>query len=239
MNFHFGDIVLRTALGFSLVMLSTRLLGKQMIAQMTYYDFVTNITLGALVGAIILDHHITLGDLVLAISMFTFLSFLSSFISLKNRKLRKFIAGSSVELIREGQILEKELQRSRISVEHLVSQLRIKDVFDISTVKQAFLEANGSISVLLKPEARAVTLGEYQHQSNTPQERLPVELIVDGNVLSKKLEMAGFDLAWLMQEIEKKGISDTKQVAYAVLTSKNEIYLDQYEDNLSGQPRIR
>lgn len=238
MKFHFGDIILRTALGFGLLLMSIRLLGKQMIGQMTYYDFVTNITLGALAGAIILDHHITLADLVLAISMFTFLSFVSSYISLKNRNLRKFVAGTSVELIRDGKILEKELQRSRISMEHLVQQLRIKDVFDVNTVKQAFLESNGQLSVLLKPEFRSLTLGEYQ-QTNIPEERLPIELIIDGQVLTEKLEMASLNLAWLMQELERNGILDTKEVAYAILTSKNTLYLDKYRDDFSIPPRSR
>lgn len=238
MKFHFGDIILRTALGFGLLLMSIRLLGKQMIGQMTYYDFVTNITLGALAGAIILDHHITLADLVLAISMFTFLSFVSSYISLKNRNLRKFVAGTSVELIRDGKILEKELQRSRISMEHLVQQLRIKDVFDVNTVKQAFLESNGQLSVLLKPEFRSLTLGEYQ-QTNIPEERLPIELIIDGQVLTEKLAMASLNLAWLMQELERNGILDTKEVAYAILTSKNTLYLDKYRDDFSIPPRSR
>lgn len=232
MKFHFGDIILRTTLGFGLLLMSIRILGKQMIGQMTYYDFVTNITLGALAGALILDHHITLADLVLAISVFTFLSFVSSYISLKNRKLRKFIAGKSVELIRDGKILEKELERYRISMEHLVQQLRIKNVFDVNTVKQAFLESNGQLSVLLKPEFRPLTLGDYQPLS-IPEERLPIELIIDGQVLTEKLANAGLDLDWLMQELTKNGISDTKEVAYAILTSKNTVYFDKYRDDLT------
>lgn len=236
MHFHFGDIILRTSLGFLILLVSSRVLGKQLIAKMTYYDFVSHITLGSLAGALILDHRISLGDLVLAISMFTLLCLISSFLSLKNLKMRRIIGGTSTELIRDGKILEKELEHARISVEALVQKLRVKGVFELSTVKQAFLEADGALSVLLIPEARPMTVGDYKQQQ-LPAERLPVELIIDGVVQSDKLTASGLDLAWLMQEISKRGVADTTEIAYAVLTSKNTFYIDKYNDDLTIPPR--
>ncbi|MFC4769386.1 DUF421 domain-containing protein [Effusibacillus consociatus] len=238
MAFHLGDIVTRTFLGFGLLLLSALVLGKKMISQMSYFDFVTYITLGSLTGAIILDHHISLADLILAIAAFSFISFLTSVVSLKNRKVRKIIGGTALELIREGKILEEMLEQSRISMENLVSQLRLKGVFEIQTVKQAFLEPNGELSVLLAAEARPLTLGDYQ-RAPVPEENLPVELIIDGTVMTEKLVKAGLDLAWLLQELDKHGVNDYKDIAYAVLTSKNKLYLDKYRDDLHGAPRTR
>jgi uncharacterized membrane protein YcaP (DUF421 family) len=235
MELDFGDIIIRTALAFVLMLLSARLLGKQMIARMTYFNFVANITLGSLTGAIVLDHHITLGDLILAISVFTLITFLASFFSLKNRMIGKWIAGQSVELIRDGKILEKALEQSRLTMEALVQQLRLKSIFDVETVQQAFLETNGKLSILLKPEARTLTLGDFQ-QVPVPGERLPVELILDGSVLEESLVKGNLDRSWLMSELGKQGISDSKEVAYAVLTSKNKLYVDKYHDHFTGPP---
>jgi uncharacterized membrane protein YcaP (DUF421 family) len=239
MVFDWKDILFRVALAFVLVLLSTRTRGKKMIERMSYLDFIGAVTLGSLTGAIMLDHNITLGDLVLAIMSFTMLIFIATFLSLKFRSVRKVIAGLPIELVRDGQILEKELGRARITVESLAQQLRLNDVFDISTVKQAYLETNGKLSVLLRPEAQGLTLGAFLNPPRAlPEQRLPIELIIDGNVLTESLQQNDLDLAWLLQELDRHGVTGPEQVAYAVLTSQNKLYLDYYRDNLvPGPPR--
>jgi uncharacterized membrane protein YcaP (DUF421 family) len=227
------DIILRTALAFVLMLAAVRLLGKQMIARMTYFNFVANITLGSLTGAIVLDHNLSLGDLILGIAIFTLITFLASFMSLKNRLISKWIAGHSIELIRDGKILEGELEKARLKLESLIQQLRLRNVFEIDTVQQAFLETNGKLSILLKPEARPLTLGDFQ-KSMVQKERLPVELIIDGSVIEENLVHGNVKRSWLMSELERRGVVDTKDVAYAVLTSKNKLYVDKYEDQLEN-----
>lgn len=234
MEFHWSDIIIRTMLAFVLLLLSTRILGKQMRSKMSHYNFVTNITLGSLTGAIILDHNITMGDLLLAIAAFTVISFFASLLSLRNHRMRKIVTGQPIELIRNGKILEKEMEHSRVMMDSLVQQLRLRQVFDISTVQLAVMEPNGDISVMLKPEHRTLTLGEFNKamgQDPPEDEQLPVELIIDGGVLTENLHKANLDLAWLMQEIDKYGVSDVTHVSYAVLTSQNKLYLDKYSDD--------
>jgi uncharacterized membrane protein YcaP (DUF421 family) len=63
--------------------------------------------------------------------------------------------------------------------------------------------------------------------------------VIDGIVQSDKLTAVGFDLAWLMQEISRRGIEDTKEIAYAVLTSKNKLYIDKYNDQLDFPARTK
>ncbi len=235
MELDFIDIIFRTALAFVLMLAAVRLLGKQMIARMTYFNFVANITLGSLTGAIVLDHNISLGDLILGISIFTLITFLASFIALKNRLINKWIGGHSIELIRDGKILEGELEKSRLKLESLIQQLRLRNVFEIDTIQQAFLETNGELSIFLKPEARPLTLGDFQ-KSMVQKERLPVELILDGSVIEENLVNGNVERSWLMLELERLGVADTKDVTYAVLTSKNKLYVDKYDDHFTKTP---
>jgi uncharacterized membrane protein YcaP (DUF421 family) len=235
MELDVSDIILRTALAFILMLASARFLGKQMIARMTYFNFVANITLGSLTGAIVLDHNISLGDLILGISVFTLITFIASFLALKNRMISQWIAGRSIELIRDGKILEGELEKSRLKLESLIQLLRLRNVFDIDTVQQAFLETNGKLSILLKPEARPLTLGDFQ-KSMVQKERLPVELIMDGSVIEENLVHGNVERSWLMSELERLGVTDIREVTYAVLTSKNKLYVDKRDDQLAKTP---
>jgi uncharacterized membrane protein YcaP (DUF421 family) len=232
MEFHWSDILIRTMLAFILLLLATRILGKQMRSKMTHANFVTNITLGSLTGAIILDHNITLGDLLLAIAAFTAVAFLASMFSLWNHRTRRVLTGRPIELVRDGKILEQEMKHSRIAMDNLVQQLRLRGVFDISHVQLAMMEPNGEVSVLMKPEHRDLKFGELMQllQKQVPQEKMPVELIIDGGVLTENLHKAKLDLAWLMQELDKHGANDVTEVAYAVLTSKDKLYIDKYSD---------
>lgn len=231
----FGDIIVRTALAFVLMLLAARVLGKQMIAHMTYFNFVANITLGSLTGAIVLDHHITLMDLVLAIAVFTIITFIASFLSLKNKLIGKWIAGHSVELIRDGKILEKELRESRLTVDSVKQQLRLKNVFDIHTVQQAFLETDGKLSILLKPENRPLTVDDFEKRM-TPKQLVPLELIVDGQVIEENLTIRNLDRNWLASELKKQGTADVKDIVYAVLSSKQRLHVINHQAPLVELP---
>lgn len=233
MAFDWNDILGRVALAFVLVLFATKSLGKKMMQGLSYLDFMAGITLGSLTGAIMLDHNLTLGDLILAITSFSSLVIIASYLQLKNRKFRAILSGQPIEVVRDGKILEKELEQARLTMELLIQQLRLLNVFDISEVKMAYLETNGKLSVLLRPEAQPLTLGDFLSQDRqVPTQRHPVELIVDGTVMSHNLERWGYDLAWLMQELDQKGVGDTKEVSYAVLNSQNTLYLDLYRDHL-------
>jgi uncharacterized membrane protein YcaP (DUF421 family) len=233
MQFDWYDILSRVALAFLLVLIATRSIGKKMVKGLTYLDFMAGITLGSLTGAIVLNHDLTIGDLVLAISSFTGLVFLLSLLQLKVRRIRHLLSGRPIQVVHDGRILEKELEKSRMTMEMLIQQLRLRGVFNIETVKQAYFETNGKLSVLLRPEATPLTLGDYLAKDlRLPEQRHPVELIIDGEVMTHSLEQWGFDLAWLLQQLEQKGIHDSKQVAYAVLTSQDKLYVDIYDDHI-------
>ncbi|MBL0385205.1 DUF421 domain-containing protein [Tumebacillus sp. ITR2] len=233
MQFDWWDILSRVALAFLLVLLATRTLGKKMLQGLSYLDFMASITLGALTGAIVLDHNLTIADLILAISSFTGLVLIMSFFQLKIRRVRRLLSGLPLEVIHDGKILERELRKSRMTMELLMQQLRIQGVFNIEDVKQAYLETNGKLSVLLRPQALPLTLGDFlSPDPRLPEQRHPVELIVDGEVLTHNLERWGFNLAWLLQELERQGARDSADVAYAILTSQNKLYVDLYRDDL-------
>lgn len=57
-------------------------------------------------------------------------------------------------LIKEGRIIEKNLESEMITEEELMSQLRQQGVDDLSTVKKVYLESNGHFSVLTETPDR-------------------------------------------------------------------------------------
>ncbi|TDE15503.1 DUF421 domain-containing protein [Dyadobacter psychrotolerans] len=56
-------------------------------------------------------------------------------------------------LIRNGRMLQKNMEKELIDEEELLGLLREKDVDDYKKVKSCYLESTGNISVILKDEA--------------------------------------------------------------------------------------
>ncbi len=91
---------------------------------------------------------------LLPIMMLVSLEIILSILMLKSSKFRDIICGNPIVIIEDGKILEKQLKKLRISYEDLYSILRQQEVFDISEIKIAIVETNGSVSLLKNKEEK-------------------------------------------------------------------------------------
>ena len=53
---------------------------------------------------------------------------------------------------------------------------------------------------------------------------------MDGKIIGKNLLQSGLNHEWLYQELNKKGIKNTEDVAFAVLATNGNLYVDLYRD---------
>ncbi|RPJ99717.1 hypothetical protein BSBH6_03729 [Bacillus subtilis] len=139
------EIVIRTVASFGLLLMAERVLGKQTISQMTIFDFIAAITLGAIAAGVAYNTSKKPHNMAI------------SFLSIKNRKLRKFFVGDPTVLIQNGKILESNMRKMRYTLDYLNQQLREKEIYNIEEVLFAILEMNGKLTVLRKPQFRYVT----------------------------------------------------------------------------------
>ncbi len=207
------DVSTKIIIGFFLLFLITKMLGKTTIKQLTPFDFVSAIVLSELLGNAIYEKNVTLFYIAYSIFLWGGLLILMEKILLKFRKLRGFWEGNPSIIIRKGNIDRKELQKNRMNVNQLMSLLRQNKVFSVREVEYAVLEPNGSISVLKKPQHQSVTLNDLKLQGNPAQ--LPTSLILDGEVLKDHLSEIGYDEEWLQKQIFIFGVTDVKDVLYA------------------------
>lgn len=222
------QIILRTIVAFVLLLIAERFLGKQTISQMTIFDFIATITLGAIAAALAYNTSIEPHHMIISFVMFVLIIFAIALLSTKNRTLRKFFAGDPTIVIENGKILEKNMKKMRYTLDYLNQQLREKDVFNIEEVLFAIIETNGELTVFKKTQFRNVTKQDLSITTNS-ENRLPIELIMDREIISKNLEENNISQSWLQAELQKRGLS-VKEVMYAVLLSNGKIYIDTYKD---------
>ena len=82
------ETTIRTAIGFSILFILTRLLGKKQLGQLTFFTYVTGIAMSNIAGDMVVHRDIKLIDGVSGLIIWAFATFLLEIISLKSSKAR-------------------------------------------------------------------------------------------------------------------------------------------------------
>jgi uncharacterized membrane protein YcaP (DUF421 family) len=141
-------IVFRSAVVYLFILAGFRIAGKRHISQLSLVDFalillVSNAVQNAMVG----NDSSLLGGIVAAGTLILINVVLTKFL-FRDTRLGNFITGEPRLLVRNGQFVESNLTKESIRPEELEEQIREHGFKDISEVKTAILEMDGSISVL-------------------------------------------------------------------------------------------
>ena len=225
------EVIIQTLLAFFAILIYARILGKQQIGQLTFFEYVNGITFGSIAAVLATDigPQRTMYHLI-GLTLFAAFTFLAGFVSMKSRLLRKIISGEPTVVIHNGKILEDNMYKMQYNIDELLVQLREKDVFDIGDVEFAIVEPTGGLSVQLKGVAKPVTREDLQLPSG--YEGISVELVMDGEVIHQNLKQVGLDEKWLLDQLKQRGVITLEEVPLAVLASDGGLYIDFTQDNL-------
>ena len=227
------EVIIQTFLAFFAILIYARILGKQQIGELTFFEYINGITFGSIAAVLATDigPQRTLFHFI-GLTLFAVLTYLAGYVSMRNRALRKVIAGEPTVVIHNGKILEDNMRKMEYNMDELMMQLRQKNVFDIADVEFAILEPAGTLSVNLKSQAKPVTRKDAQLPSD--YEGMSVELVMDGQVVTQNLKQVGLDQQWLTDRLKERGIKKLEEVSLAVLASNGALYVDLVRDNLQG-----
>ena len=201
----------RTIILYMVLITGLRLTGKRQIGELEPNELVLTMLLSDLAAVPMQDFGIPLINGVLPIVTILCLSVLMSLLSLRSVRFRTLVCGEPTVIIRHGEWQQEAMERSRLTVDELLEELRCQGVSDLAAVKYAVLETGGQLSVLLYPA----------HQPMTPQQAgvtveddcfLPRVIISDGRLLRHNLRAAGYEDKWLLKQLKKAGARDVREV---------------------------
>ncbi len=205
-----ANIILRTLILFSGLLIMMRLLGKRQIGQLQPYEFALTLIAADLATTPMSDINTPLLWGIIPIYVLLASGLILSLVSLKSVKARHIICGKPKILIERGVILEEALRTVRYTINDLAEQLRSKDIFDISEVYYAILETNGEISVILKSQYRTCMPNDISVLP--PQDELSVALIMDGTIQTANLDYVQKSEKWLRGKMRKLGMENEKDI---------------------------
>ncbi len=223
-------ILIRSFSAFILLMIIARALGKQTLSNMNFLEFVTAVILGAIAANLAFNEKIEVVHLLIALSVFTIISYILSKLFLKFRKFKMWTEGTPTILIEGGLILEGNMKKNNMTMDSLNEQLRQKEIFNIEDVEYALLENNGKLSVQKKKELQAVTLKDLQLNPGKATQ-YPIELVIDGQLLHGTLNANHIPESWILSQLKARG-KKLEDVFYAVKGSNGQLYVDDYKDNI-------
>lgn len=186
-----------------------RMMGKRQIGQMEASEFVVTMLVANLASIPMQDSGIPLFSGVVPIVTVLGMELVLSTLSLRSIFLRKLLCGKPVILIENGNILQQNLRKTRVTLDELTGHLREKDVLDLSQVQYAILETNGNLSVFPYTKDRPASAKEAGIA--VAEQHLPLTIISDGKLLADNLKKANKDLPWLHKQLKKRKaeITDT------------------------------
>lgn len=190
-------ISFRTVLLYVIILLVLRIMGKREVGELGIIDVVVFVIM-AEVAAFALDSpDKKLVEAIVPIIILLAIQLLTSYISLKSKKFRDVVDGDPSVLIRNGQIIEKEMRRQRYNLDDLFQQLREQNIGSVREVTFAFLEPSGNLSVFRKDETQPV-----------------LALISDGVIQTRHVEIIGKTDEWLIDELKRQGVNEYEQIFY-------------------------
>ncbi|MGE7625179.1 YetF domain-containing protein [Viridibacillus sp. NPDC096237] len=224
LEINFWEMILRTTVSFLVLLLLARWLGKKQLGQLTFFHYITGITIGSTAAEIAAQHETPFIDGLISLIWWTILTIFMSFVALKSPKMRVLINDSSTVIIKNGELSVQALKSSRLHMDDLIMMLREQSIYSIQDVQYAILETNGRLSVLKKPAEQGATKQDVKADVSIPP-HMPMEVIADGAIVWNTMEELNLTEEWLMRKLRKKEIESVQDVYYAQLQPNGSLYI--------------
>jgi len=142
------DLVLRATIVFFLVFLVTRAVGRRELSTMEPFDLILLIITGDLMQQAVTQSDYSMTGGVTVLATIALLTVALSYVSFKVPKLRPVLDGEPLVLVQDGEVIERNLRRERITIDELLAEARQQQVGSLEQVRFAVLETNGMISII-------------------------------------------------------------------------------------------
>jgi uncharacterized membrane protein YcaP (DUF421 family) len=147
------DIVIRAAIAFAFVFFLTRVVGRRELSSLQPFDLIMLVMLGDLVQQGITQNDFSVTGLTLASGTIAVCTVAVSYSGWRFKRLRPLLEGEPVILVQDGQLIERNLRRNRITDDEVLAAARQDQIDSLDKVKWAVLETSGQISFIAKDDS--------------------------------------------------------------------------------------
>jgi uncharacterized membrane protein YcaP (DUF421 family) len=145
------EIVIRALIVYLVIVFSLRLMGKRLSATLSRNEIAAIASIAAAMGLPLLSPDRGLLPAIVVAAAVVLIQRAVSRISFSNKKFEKLTQGDIDVLLEDGVMKMDTMNKTRITRERLLAQLRSEGVQHLGQVKRLYLEASGSFSIVKNP----------------------------------------------------------------------------------------
>lgn len=208
----YTEMILRAILAIASLFISTKVMGRRELAEMSMFDYILGISIGAIGAELAVNLEESWYDYLIVMVVFVGLHQCITYATIKSVWARKFFEGSPIIIMQDGKIIERNLKRVHYDINTFLEECRLEGYFDLAEVHTAIMESTGTISFIRKTK------------DPRKQKDLAANLIIDGKAISLSLKEIGKDEKWLEDSVRKQG-AEIEDVLLATYNQDKEIKL--------------
>lgn len=216
---------LRAIIGFFFLVIIAKLMGQRSISQFRFLDFVISLIIGNIIAHPLSDEQLGLKGSMITMSVLVILYLTGVFLSLRWDLLRKIFEPPPIPLIEYGKINYKNLNKARISIDNLLSELRKEKTEDIQKVALALWEPGGTISIFLYPQHKPIT---YANFNSVEPFDFPKIIIKEQKIVYNELRQLGKDEQWLLNKIKTSYNVNLSDILLATIENDEDLKIFLY-----------
>lgn len=201
-----GILIIRTVILYAVIVCALRIMGKRQLGELQPSELVVTILVSNIATLSIEDANVPLLGSIMPIFTLVVCEVMASVLILKFSGLRKIISGNPCIIIRDGVIDQRIMRELRWSVDDLMEQLRIGNIFDIGEVSCAIVETSGSLSIFKKYESRNATAGMLKIPIENECDSPPMIIISDGKYVEDALRFCNVKRGWVEEQLAGQGL---------------------------------
>jgi uncharacterized membrane protein YcaP (DUF421 family) len=156
MELDLTGIIFRVSIMYVYALALVRISGKQSLGHLTPMDFIVTLIIGDLFDDVFWAE-IPLIQGMVGFATIILVHILVTYVTSRNTPIYWALASPARPLIKDGRLVQKNLQLERIHAEDVQSELRLKGEEHMREVKEARLEPSGQVSVIKDPSNKPVS----------------------------------------------------------------------------------
>lgn len=216
-------MLIRSVLIYVCALIVIRLMGKRQIGEMQPFEFVITLIIADLACIPMAELSVPLIHGVVPILSLLIVHFFICVLSRKFMFARYLLTGKPAVVITPKGINYKELKNLNMTLDDLLELIRGCSVYNLSEIAYAILETNGKMCVISKSECEPPTREDLKVKVS--QSALPINIIMDGKLMEKNIQIAGIDSSILNKCLDDAKIKTFKDVLIMTIDNNGEVFI--------------
>ena len=184
------SIFIRTIIIYVILNIMLKIMGKRQIGELEVNELVSTLLISEIGALPISDTDIPLLPSIIPILFIASSEVIVSILKNKSPLLKRVVEGEPTYIIYKGRLRQKVLAENRISINEVLTEMRIQGIANFNDIRYAILEQNGKLSFL--------------RESDSPE--VSITLVIDTKPDVKNIEEAGLTMQWINEKLSERDV---------------------------------